>query len=180
MHPQALGGLGGVDADAAAAQQAVGLARQLHQGIIPVAPVLAALPLALVDRPVMVADVEAGLQQQGDGELADGVAAVVGHVAHGDALLPGVSNVHHVEAGSRHGDHFQVGAAVQDPAGHRGLVDDGDLRAADPADHLVLVVQADPLIEGHVSQGLQGLPAEVAGIFRVAVCHNDVHKAFSF
>ena len=56
VHPQSLGGLGGVDADTAAAQQTEGLARQLDEGVVPVAPVRAVLPFALVDGAVMVAD----------------------------------------------------------------------------------------------------------------------------
>ncbi len=72
VHPQSLGGLGGVDADAAAAQQTEGLARQLDERVVPVAPVRAVLPFALVDGAVMVADVETGFQHQGDGELTDG------------------------------------------------------------------------------------------------------------
>ena len=176
MHPQSLGGLGGVDADAAAAQQTEGLARQLDEGVVPVAPVRAVLPFALVDGAVMVADVETGFQHQGDGELADGIAAVVGHVAHGDALFLGIGHVHHVVAGGQHRDELQVGTAVNDLPGHGGLVDDGDLRVTDPADGFILIGQADAVIVCHLTQGFQRSPAQVAGVFHVAVCYNDFHR----
>ena len=169
VHPQSLGGLGGVDADAAAAQQTEGLARQLDEGVVPVAPVRAVLPFALVDGAVMVADVQAGLQHQGDGELADGIAAVVGHVAHGDALFLGIGHVHHVVAGGHHRDELQVGTAVNDLPGHGGLVDDGNLRVTDPADGFILIGQADAVIVCHLTQGFQRSPAQVAGVFGVAV-----------
>ena len=180
VHPQSLGGLGGVDADTAAAQQTEGLARQLDERIVPVAPVRAVLPLALVDGPIMVADVQAGLQHQGDGELADGIAAVVGHVAHGDALFLGVSHVHHVVAGGHHCDELQVGAVVNDLPGDLRLVDDGDLRVADPTDALILVSRVDAVVVRHLAQGFQRGPAQVAGVFHVAVCYNDLHRMCSF
>ena len=176
MHPQSLGGLGGVDADAAAAQQTEGLARQLDEGIVPVAPVRAVLPLALVDGAVMVADVEAGFQHQGDGELTDGIAAVIGHVAHGDALFLGIGHVHHIVAGGHHRDELQVGAAVNNLSGDLRLVDDGDLRVTDPADALILVSRVDAVVVRHLAQGFQRGPAQIAGVFHVAVCYNDFHR----
>ena len=108
MHPQSLGGLGGVDADTAAAQQAVGLTRQLDEGIVPVTPFVTILPLAVMDGLVMMADVEAGFQHQSNSELADGIATVVRNVAHGDAPLSGGSQIHHVETSGQYGDHFHI------------------------------------------------------------------------
>ena len=124
----------------------------------------------------MVADVETGFQHQGDGELADGIAAVVGHVAHGDALFLGVNHVHHVVAGGHHCDELQVGAVVNDLPGHGGLVDDSNLRVTDSADGFILIAQADTVIVCHLTQGFQRSPAQVAGVFHVAVCYNDLHR----
>ena len=130
-----------------------------------------------MDGAVMVADVETGFQHQGDGELADGIAAVVGHVAHGDALFLGIGHVHHVVAGGHHCDELQVGAAVNDLPCHGGLIDDGNLRITDPVDGFILIGQADAVIVCHLTQGFQRSPAQVAGVFHVAVCYNDLHNS---
>ena len=128
VHPQSLGGLGGVDADAAAAQQTEGLAGQLNEGIVPVTPFVTVLPLAVMDGLVMMADVEAGFQHQSNSELADGIAAVVRHVAHGDAPLSGGSQIHHVETSGQYGDHFHIGTFFQGGLGNGGFVHHHDLR----------------------------------------------------
>ena len=130
-----------------------------------------------MDGAVMVADVQAGFQHQGDGELADGIAAVVGHVAHGDALFLGIGHVHHVVAGGQHRDELQVGTAVNDLPGHGGLVDDSNLRVTDPADGFILIAQADAVIVCHLTQGFQRGPAQVAGILGIAVQYYDFHNS---
>ena len=165
-----------MDPDAAAAKQAVGFTGQLNERIVPVAPVLTVLPPALMNRSVMVSNMEAGFQHQGNGKLADGVPAVIGDVAHRDPLFFGAGNVHHVVAGGRHGNQLQVRAALQNPPGHRGLIDDGDLCAVQPADHLILVIQSDPIINSHVPQRLQRRPAQIAGIFRISVQYYNFHR----
>ena len=175
MHSQRLGSLGSVDADAAAAQQAIGLACHLDEGIIPVAPLLAVLPLALVDGTIVMADVEAGLQHQGDGELADGIAAVVGHVADGDAFLLGIGNIHHIVSGGQYSDQFQVGALIHGGLGDGGLVQDGHIGVANALGNEIRFLIGSAVIDHQLAQLLQSAPAQVARVFRIAVQHNDFH-----
>ena len=178
MHPQGRRDGSRVDADVPASQQAVGLARQLDQRIVPVAPVGAALPLAGLHRLVMVADVVADLQQQGDGELADRLGAVHRHVGNGDALFLCVGHVHHVVAGGQHGDEAHGGAGVDGPAGDGGLVGEDHLRVGDAGDDLLLVRQAGAVIHRQLAQLLQLPPAQVPGVLRIAVQNHDLHGLF--
>ena len=175
-HAQSFGDLGGVDADVAAAQQAVGLASQLDEGIVPVAPVGAVLPLAGVDGVAVVADVVADLQQQGDGELADGTGAVHRHVGHADALLLGIGDVDDVVAGGQHGDVLDAGAGVKGPAADGGLVGDDHLGVADAGDDLLFVGEAGAVIDRQIAQLVQSVPAEIAGVLRVSVQYHDLHS----
>ena len=179
LHPQ--GGADGrrVPPDVPQADKAQGLALQLDEGIVPVAPVLAVFPFALIDGFAVMADVVAHLQQQGDGELADGGGAVGGHVGDGDALRPGVDIVHHVVAGGQYGDVFDAGTGVQHLPGDGGLVGQHYLRVPNAVDCLLPVREAGAIVDRQFPQGPEGLPAEIAGVFRVAVQYHNFHNAAS-
>ena len=166
-------------ADLAAAEQAVGFACKLNEGIIPVAPLVAVLPLAVVNGLVVVADVQAGFKHQGDGELADGVAAVVGHVAHGNALLLGIGDVHHVIAGGKYRDELDVRALVQRRTRDGGLVHHNNLCVTDALGNERGFRVGGAVIDRYIAELLQLAPAQIAGIFRIAVEYNNFHGLVS-
>ena len=178
LHAHGLGDAPLGLANAAEADNANGLALQLDEGVVPVAPVDAVGPVAGVDGGVVVADVVAHLQQQGDGKLADRGGAVGGHVGDGDALFGGVDVVHHVVAGGQHGNHFHAGAGVDDLFGDGGLVGKHHLRVPDAGDGLVLVGEAGAVIDRQLSQLPQLVPAQVAGIFGISVQYYDFHEIY--
>ncbi len=74
------------------------LCSKLNERVIPEAPVGAAGPAAGMDGVAVVADVVAGLEQQGDGILADRGGAVGRDVADRDTAPPGASDIHDVVA----------------------------------------------------------------------------------
>ena len=176
LHAHGLGDGAGLLADAAKADDAHSLPRQLNEGIVPEAPVGAALPLALVDHPVVVADVVADFQQQANGELAHGIRAVGGDIADYDAPFLGVVHVNHIVARGQNADEFQVGTGIHNLPVHRGLVGVNRLGIPDSADNLGVVVHRGPVIDPQLPQRLQPTPAQVPGVFRIAVQYNDFHR----
>ncbi len=175
LHAQGLGHPALGLADAAKAHNADGLALQLDEGVVPVAPVGAAGPVSGVDGGVVVADVVAHLQQQGDGELAHRGGAIGGDVGDGDALFGGIGVIHHVVAGGQQGDEFNAGAGVNDLFGDGCLVGKDHLRVSDAGDGFVLVGEAGAVINRQLTQPAQPVPAQVAGIFGIAVQNYNFH-----
>ena len=128
-----------------------------------------------MDGSVMMADVMADLQQQRDGELADGSGAVGGDVHHGDPLLTGIVVVHHVVAGSQNGDQLDVGTFVNGFSGDGSLIHNDNLRIADALGNDGSVHIRSTVIDGQLAQLFQFGPAEIAGIFRVSVQNYKFH-----
>ena len=126
-----------------------------------------------------MADVVADLQQQGDGELADGVGAVHRDIGDRDAPLPAAGHVYHVVAGGQYGDVFDAGTGVQHLPGDGGLVGQHYLRVPNAVDCLLPVPGAGAIVDRQFPQGPEGLPAEIAGVFRVAVQYHNFHNAAS-
>ena len=126
----------------------------------------------------MVADVVADLQQQGDGELADGGGTVGGHVGDGNALFLGINIVHHIVAGGQHTDHLHVGAGVDNLFGNGSLIGKDHLGVADAGDSLVLISEAATVIDSELAQLSQLVPAQIAGVFRIAVQDHNLHENF--
>ena len=175
LHAQGLGNAASGLADAAEADDAGGLAVQLDEGVVPVAPVDVIGPLAFVDSLVVVADVVAHLQQQGDGVLAHTGGAIGGHVAHRDPLLLGIVIVDHIVAGGQHSDHLQIGTLVHGLLGDGGLVGDDHLRVADPFRDDGGLHIGGPVIDRQFPHAAQLIPAQIAGIFRITIQHYDFH-----
>ena len=75
-----------------------------------------------MDGVAVVADVVAGLEQQGDGILADRGGAVGRDVADGDTALPGAGDIHDVVARGQHADHFDVGGRPRKTARGSGVL----------------------------------------------------------
>ena len=175
LHAQGLGDAAGGLADAAEADDAGSLAVQLDKGVVPVAPVDVVGPLALVDGLVVVADVVAHLQKQGNGVLSHTGGAIGGHVAHRDPLLLGVVIVDHIVAGGQYSDHLQVGALIHSLLGDGSLIGDHHLRVADPLRDDGGLHIGGPVINRQLPHTAQLIPAQVAGIFRITIQHYDFH-----
>ena len=130
-----------------------------------------------MDGLVMMADVEAGFQHQSNSELADGVAAVVGHVAHGNAPLLGGSQVHHIETSGQYGNHFHIGTFFQGGLGNGGFVHHHDLRVTNALSNEGRFLIGSAVINRYLAQRFQRGPAQIAGIFRIAVQYYDFHNS---
>ena len=176
LHAQGLGNLASGLANTAKADHTGGLTVQLNEGVVPVAPVNMIRPLALVDGLVVVANVMAHLQQQGDGVLAHTGGAVGGHVAHHNTFLLGVVVVGHVVAGGQEGNELQVWTLIYGILGNWGLVGDNHLSSTDSFCNTGILYIGGTIIDRHIPQGLQGTPAQVAGIFGISVQNYDFHK----
>ena len=174
VHAETLCRLRSMDADAAAAEKAVGHTGQLDERIVPVAPVGVVFPLALVHGAVVMADVQAAFEHERDGELADGITAVVRHIGDRDALLAGIVDVDNVEARGEHRDKAEIRAGVEHGAADGRLVREDDLRIADAADDLRVVVGC-AIVDRDLAQLFQLRPAQIARVFGVSVQNNDFH-----
>ena len=130
-----------------------------------------------MDGLVMMADVEAGFQHQSNSELADGVAAVVGHVAHGNAPLLGGSQVHHIETSGQYGNHFHIGTFFQGGLGNGGFVHHHDLRVTNALSNEGRFLIGSAVINRYLAQRFQRGPAQVAGILGIAVQYYDFHNS---
>ena len=171
LHAHGLGDPGDGLADAAHADDAQGLAGQLHEGIVPEAPIRATGPAALVDGLAMMAYLVADLQQQGYGKLGYGCGAIGGDVGDQDTQLLAGGHVHHIVAGGQHADHADGRTSQKGLPGNGGLVGIYDIRLADPGNYLFRLGAG---IDPQLAQGLQPCPGKVAGVFRKPVQHHDL------
>src|SRR5690606_31968434 len=78
-------------------------------------------------------------QQQHQGVLGDGRRAVALAVADADAALARSGKIDIVEAGSGDQNQLQIGAGTEYRIAQRYLVDDGDLRALQAFDDLLII-----------------------------------------
>jgi len=89
-----------------------------------------------------------------------GVHGVVADVGDGDAVFLAIRDVHHVIAGRRHCDHFELRQLAQCLRPHRHLVDDGDGRTSEARDDLVdggfFVLDVFALERGFANLRLEG------------------------
>lgn len=162
-------------ADAPEADDADGLVLQLDERIVPEAPVVIRRPAAFVYGPVVMADMVADLEQKRDRELADRRRAVGRDVADGDALFFCIRIVDDIVARGQHRDHFKVRALVYGPLRDRGLVHDHDLRVSDALGDQGRFDVRRAVIDRDLAQRLEPVPAQITGVFRVAVQNNDFH-----
>ena len=176
VHPQRLCNAALGLPDAAKADDAHGLALQLDEGVVPVAPVHIVGPIARVDALVVVADVVADLQQHGNGELAHRSRAVGGHIDNSHPLFPSGGAIHHVIAGGQHCNELHGRALVQRSAGDGGLVQHHHLGVADALGNEGGFGVGRAVIKGHIAQCFQPGPAQVTGVFGVSVQYYDLHR----
>ena len=174
-HAKGFGDLAGGLADLAEADDAHGLAGELNERIIPEAPVVIMLPAALAYGGTVVSHMVADLQQQRNGKLADGGGAVGRDVGDADALFPGVVIVDDVISRGQNRDVLQIRAGVEDRFADGALVGEDDLSVADAlGDDFVVIGRA--VIDRQVTEGSQGFPAQITGVFGVAVENYDFHR----
>ena len=134
------------------------------------------LPAALVHGVAVVGHMVADLQQQRNGKLADGGGAIGGDVGDTDALLPGVVIVDDVIPRGQNRDVLQVRAGVKDRLADGALVGKDNFGVADaPGDDFVVIGRA--VIDRQIAEGGQGFPAQITGVFGVAVEDYDFHRA---
>ena len=157
LHAEGPGQFSHRPADAAKADDADGLARQLHLGPKPVAEIGAAFPFVLMNAVVVQPHPVAQFQDQSHGKLGHSRGAVAGHVAHRDSPLSCGFAVHHIVAGSKYPDHFHAGALFQQALRHREFVDKENFRVSDAGNSLFF--GSGPVINGHLAESFQGLPA---------------------
>ena len=133
-----------------------------------------------MDRRAVMADMMADLQQQCDRILADRCRAVGRHIHDRDALFLRVFVIHDVVARRQNRNQPDIRARIHCRAGDRRFVHDHDLGVADALrDQRGLGIRR-AVVDRQLAQRLQFRPAQVAGIFRVAVQYNNFHDILSF
>ena len=173
LHAQGLAQPGHGFPDVPEAHDAQLLAPQFRQGPGPRGFGLRLGPLPPAHRLGVALPVACQAQQQGQGVLGHGLHAVVGHVAQGDAPLPGGGAVHLVDADGQRADVPQLRQGVHSlpvqphPVGDQGPGAPGPLQEQLPGRIRV---------HGQVPQGLQGGPGDVPRVGGASVEHDDLHK----
>ena len=158
--------------DAAHADDAHRLSRQLHERRAPEREVLGARPAAVHDQLGMLAHVQAQLQQERERHLRHVGRGVGRHVRHHDAACARRIEVDHVVAGGRERDHLEA----RRPAERLGVPD--RLARYDDAGFghaLRQLVARRAVVHGDGAVRFEGVPAKVAGVVHVSFENRDVH-----
>ena len=151
LHAQGLAKPGHFRPDVAVAQDAQGFPGEFHHGAGGVAHGYGIVPVPAAHRMAEGVDLAAQAQQQGEGVLGHGVHAVKGHVAQGDAPLPGGGAVHLVDADGQGADVGKFWQGVQDLPGEPYPVDDDGLGVLGPVQHQL---RRGVGVDGEGTQGL--------------------------
>ena len=163
--------------DASEADDADGLALQLDERIVPIAPVGIRGPLARMDRRAVMADMVADLQQQSNRELTDRCCSIGRHVDDRNALFPCVLIVHNVIARRKNCNQPDIRARINRRAGDRRLIHNDDFRIADALrDQRGFCIRC-AVINGQFSKRLQPFPTQIAGVFRISVQYYKLHSS---
>ena len=161
LHAERTKDAGGDLPDAAETDDPGSLALEFHNGVVPEAPVARPAAAALADLGVVVGHAVRQLQQQGDGILADGLAAVARHVADRNAKLAAAVHIHGIVARGDDADEFQIFALPKRLGSQHGLVEQDDLGVPDARGSFLRLGMG---IEHSLAQRLQGRPVQLAGI----------------
>ena len=116
----------------------------------------------------------AELQQQSYGVLGDGIGAVIGHIADGNALFPCTLAVSPVVAGGHNADKLHIGAGLRKAGRQVGAVSDDDIRIADAAHHLLKAVGVG-IVNCKLAELFKLLIAQIAQIDDAAVNYTKLH-----
>ena len=128
-----------------------------------------------MNRFAVVANVVANFEQQGNGELADGGRAVGRDVADGNPLFLGVIVVDDIVARGQNRNQLDIRALVDRFLRDRGLVHDHDFGVSDALGNEGRLLISRAVIDRHLAQRFKTRPAQIAGVFRVAVQNNNFH-----
>ena len=161
--------------DAAKTNDADRFALELDERIVPVAPVGVIGPVARVDRLAVMADVVADLEQQGNRELADGGGAIGRDVADGNPLFLRVIVVDNVVARGQNRNQFDIRALVNCFLRDGGLVHDHDLGVSNALGNEGRLLISRAVINRNFAQCFKPFPAQISGVFGVAVQNNNFH-----
>ena len=159
-------------ANAAKAHDAEREPIQLDQREVPVTPIGAARPAAFADGLGVMAGVVGEFEEQGEGHLRDGFRPVGRHIGHRDAAGAGGGEVHDIGAGGQHADVFEPGQILDVAGGQLGLVGQQDVGVGGAARQFG---RRGAVVNGAGAEGLEFVPAQVAGIQGEPIQDNDVH-----
>ena len=121
----------------------------------------------------MVADFE----QQSDGKLPDSVGAVGRDIGDTDTFLPGILVIHNVVARGKNRNILHIRAGVKDRFADGAFVGEDHFGVPDAFNNHGVIV-GGAVVDRQVAEGFQRFPAEVAGVFGIAVEDHDFHRAF--
>ena len=173
VHPQGQAQPGHLPACVAESHNAQGLSRQLHRQQGAVALLHRLAPLAGPGQVAGALDLVAQAQQQRQGVLGHGGLAVVGHVAHGDAQLPGGAGVNGVVPGGQGACVTQLGQPGKLLPSQNNSVEDYRLGALEAFHHQR---GRGFLVDGQAAQPFQGFPGKVPRVGGASVQNNNVHS----
>ena len=145
---------------------------KLHEIAVPIAEVGGAAPAAFVHGAIVVAGVVRELEQQREDRLSHVGRAVFGHIADGDAAGLRRGHVYDVHPRGQDADVFQFRKPGDRLAGDHRFVREQDLRVASPCDHVGI---GGAVVHRAGANRLETRPAQITGIRRIAVEHNNIH-----
>ena len=101
-HPKRICNSANSSADISKANNANGFSCQLYLRRLPEAEIRACAPLSTVYRVAVMLHTVTKRQQEGKGELCNGICAIVGHIADENTSFFGCSAVNNIIAGCQH------------------------------------------------------------------------------
>jgi len=159
-------------ADAAQPDDSHRQALKLYQRVVPVTEVLAGAPAPLAHCEGVMAHVVGELKQKRENGLSHRFGGVVRHVGNGYIPLPRRFHIHHVVAGRRYADVFQVRQPFYLVPPYNDFVRDDDIGLPSPLQDFI---GRGALVDLAVPQARQRLPRKITRIQRVAIEHHDSH-----
>ena len=166
LHTEADGDAGGGEAGVPQAYDSELFFAQFDERRVPEAEVLACCPAAPVHLFRVVLHLLGDVQNMGKDHLGNGVGAVGGNIGDNDAAFFGSGGVYDVVSGSQHTDVFQFGQCRHVLGGEHGFVGQQDFCTSGAFQYFR---RGGAVVDGALAQGLQFVPAKVAGVGGIAV-----------
>ena len=137
LHPQSLCNLSGSLSNPSKANDAEGFSRQLHQRMLPEAPVVIVGPLPCLHTVRVLTYVVAHLQQKSNGVLRHSIRAIGGDVGNHHACRLGCCCINHIVTSGQYPDELHVGALSDGLCADWGLIGINCLCIPNPLCNLV-------------------------------------------
>ena len=118
--------------------------------------------------------VVAYLQQQGDGELCNGLCTVTRTIANGNSVLFCTAYVHDVVSGGQHADHADGRAGLNNGSRQRCLIYQYNLTVTNSCNAFCIGIGA--VINRYGAIGFQNSPVQIAGINGKAIENGNFHR----